>query len=138
MRQSKVSETQSRPILKEVDAGCLVNGYNGCRLAAVAFMETCATLGITQTCTSYNNPKDTADTERIMRTLKEGLFWDPGVNKPYRVGADIYRVDSVGHLPASAFSTGVSDTRSGRTAPSQPQHSGGGCVTNEERTTDAL
>jgi hypothetical protein len=34
-------------------------------------MQTCATLGITQTCTSYNKPKGTADTERLLRTLKE-------------------------------------------------------------------
>nr|WP_281722840.1 hypothetical protein [Nitrosomonas nitrosa] len=33
-------------------------------------MHVCAMLGITQTCTSYNNPKDIADTERLLRTLK--------------------------------------------------------------------
>ena len=34
-------------------------------------MQTCATLGITQTCASDNNPKGTVDTERLLRTLKE-------------------------------------------------------------------
>jgi putative transposase len=32
-------------------------------------------LGITQAFTSYNNPKGNADTERLMRTLKEELIW---------------------------------------------------------------
>ena len=38
-------------------------------------MKTCRTLGIQQAFTSYNNPKGNADTERMMRTLKEELFW---------------------------------------------------------------
>ncbi len=48
---------------------------NGCQPTAVAFMKGCATLGITQAFTSYNNPKGNADTERLMRTLKEELLW---------------------------------------------------------------
>jgi transposase InsO family protein len=38
-------------------------------------MKTCATLGITQAFTIYNNPKGNADTELLMRTLKEELLW---------------------------------------------------------------
>ena len=38
-------------------------------------MKAAATLGITQAFTSYNNPKGNADTERLMRTLKEELLW---------------------------------------------------------------
>lgn len=48
---------------------------NGCQPTSVAFMKTCATLGITPAFTSYNNPKGNADTERRMRTLKEELLW---------------------------------------------------------------
>lgn len=48
---------------------------NGCQPTSVAFMKTCATVGITQAFTSYNNPKGNADTERLMRTLKEELLW---------------------------------------------------------------
>jgi transposase InsO family protein len=48
---------------------------NGCQPTSVAFMKTCATLGITQAVTSDNNPKGNADTERLMRTLKEELLW---------------------------------------------------------------
>jgi len=32
-------------------------------------------LDIKQAFTSYNNPKGNADTERVMRTLKEEFFW---------------------------------------------------------------
>lgn len=48
---------------------------NGCQPTSVAFMKACSTLGITQAFTSYNNPKGNADTERMMRTLKEELLW---------------------------------------------------------------
>lgn len=48
---------------------------NGCQPTSVAFMKACATLGIAQAFTSYNNPKGNADTERVMRTLKEELLW---------------------------------------------------------------
>jgi putative transposase len=44
---------------------------NGCQPTSVAFMQACNTLGIQQAVTSYNNPKGNADTERVMRTLKE-------------------------------------------------------------------
>lgn len=34
-----------------------------------------ATLGIEQIFTSYDNPKGNADTERMMRTIKEEVIW---------------------------------------------------------------
>lgn len=48
---------------------------NGSQPTSVAFMKACGQLGIAQAFTSYNNPKGNADTERMMRTLKEELFW---------------------------------------------------------------
>jgi len=48
---------------------------NGCQPTSIAFMKAAATLGITQAFTSSNNPKGNADTERLMRTLKEELLW---------------------------------------------------------------
>ena len=48
---------------------------NGCQPTAIAFMEACATLEIHQAFTTYNNPKGNADTERVMRTLKEECLW---------------------------------------------------------------
>lgn len=55
--------------------GLSLRSDNGCQPASVAFMQTCAMLGIPQAFTSYNNPKGNADTERLMRTLKEELLW---------------------------------------------------------------
>ncbi len=48
---------------------------NGCQPTSVAFMKACATLGLTQTFTSYHTPQGNADTERFMRTRKEELRW---------------------------------------------------------------
>lgn len=48
---------------------------NGCQPTATAFMRACDTLGIQLAYTSYNNPKGNADTERMIRTLKEELVW---------------------------------------------------------------
>lgn len=48
---------------------------NGCQPTGKAFMKACLALAVTQAFTSYNNPKGNADTERLMRTLKEELIW---------------------------------------------------------------
>ena len=38
-------------------------------------MKECKLLEINQSFTSYNNPKGNADTERMMRTIKEECLW---------------------------------------------------------------
>jgi putative transposase len=38
-------------------------------------MKACSILGIQQAFTSYNKPKGDADTERVLRTLKEECLW---------------------------------------------------------------
>lgn len=48
---------------------------NGSQPTSVSFMKACSLMDIKQAFTSYNNPKGNADTERMMRTLKEELFW---------------------------------------------------------------
>ncbi len=48
---------------------------NGSQPTSVSFMKACSTIGIKQAFTSYNNPKGNADTERMMRTMKEELLW---------------------------------------------------------------
>lgn len=48
---------------------------NGCQPTSVSFMRDMATLGIEQIFTSYNNPKGNADTERMIRTIKEEVIW---------------------------------------------------------------
>lgn len=48
---------------------------NGSQPTSTTFMKVCSHLGVHQAFTSYNNPKGNADTERMMRTLKEELLW---------------------------------------------------------------
>ena len=48
---------------------------NGCQPTSVRFMQESRQLGIEQIFTSYDNPKGNADTERVIRTLKEDLIW---------------------------------------------------------------
>ena len=48
---------------------------NGCQPTSLAFREACSILEIHQAFTSYNNPKGNADTERLIRTLKEECLW---------------------------------------------------------------
>jgi putative transposase len=48
---------------------------NGCQPTSTTFMQACAALEIHQAFTSYNNPKGNADTERVIRTLKEECLW---------------------------------------------------------------
>jgi putative transposase len=48
---------------------------NGSPPTSIRFMKVCAQLSISQAFTSYNNPKGNADTERMIRTMKEELFW---------------------------------------------------------------
>jgi len=38
-------------------------------------MKECSALEIKQIFTCYNNPKGNADTERVIRTIKEDLIW---------------------------------------------------------------
>lgn len=48
---------------------------NGSQPTSVNFMKACSILEVEQVFTSYNNPKGNADTERMIRTMKEELFW---------------------------------------------------------------
>ncbi len=57
------------------DHGLQLMGDNGCQPMSVVFLKVSATLGIPQALTRYNNPQGNADTERLMRTLKDELLW---------------------------------------------------------------
>jgi transposase InsO family protein len=48
---------------------------NGSQPTSLTFMQECRGLGIKQAFTAYNNPKGNADTERLIRTVKEELCW---------------------------------------------------------------
>ena len=57
------------------EAGLKLVSDNGCQPTSTRFMGACHHLGVEQIFTSYNNPKGNAETERMMRTLKEELIW---------------------------------------------------------------
>ena len=61
--------------IRETEIELNLMSDNGSQPTSRLFMETCAGLGIKQAFTAYNNPKGNADTERMMRTLKEELCW---------------------------------------------------------------
>lgn len=48
---------------------------NGSQPTSTSFMRDMSLFGIEQIFTSYDNPKGNADTERVMRTIKEELIW---------------------------------------------------------------
>lgn len=48
---------------------------NGSQPTSLTFMRECRGLGIKQAFTAYANPKGNADTERLIRTIKEELCW---------------------------------------------------------------
>lgn len=57
------------------DKGLKLISDNGCQPTATSFQDRCSALDIEQIFTSYNNPKGNADTERVMRTIKEEVVW---------------------------------------------------------------
>jgi transposase InsO family protein len=48
---------------------------NGSQPTSVTFMRACSVMGIKQIFASYSNPKGNADTERVIRTIKEDFIW---------------------------------------------------------------
>lgn len=61
--------------IREAEVEVNLMSDNGTQPTSQAFMQACSALGIKQAFTSYCNPKGNADTERMMRTLKEELIW---------------------------------------------------------------
>jgi transposase InsO family protein len=62
---------------------------NGCQPTSVRFVAECDLLGLEQIFTSYNNPKGNADTERVLRTLKEDLVWPRDFSHFHELAADL-------------------------------------------------
>lgn len=48
---------------------------NGSQPTSKKYMQACSVLEIKQIFASYNNPKGNADTERVIRTIKEDFIW---------------------------------------------------------------
>ncbi len=51
-------------------------------------MEACSVLEIRQIFASYNNPKGNADTERVIRTIKEDFVWIKEFSSPFEFTED--------------------------------------------------
>jgi transposase InsO family protein len=60
--------------IRETGALKLVSD-NGSQPTSEGFMRACRPRGVQQIFISYDNPKGNADTERVIRTLKEDLVW---------------------------------------------------------------
>ncbi len=62
--------------IKERKAGSLrLVSDHGCQPTSIRYAQECDILGISQVFASYGNPKGNADTERVMRTIKEDLIY---------------------------------------------------------------
>ena len=79
-RTAEWKEALDMAIMKEFPGGVRGKGLrlisdNGSQPTSVSFMKEAKLLGIQQIFTSYNNPKGNAETERMMRTIKEEVIW---------------------------------------------------------------
>lgn len=70
-----VCRQHPKGIKEEVELQLNLMSDNGSQPTSQSFMREVGELGIKQAFTSYNNPKGNADTERLIRTLKEELLW---------------------------------------------------------------
>jgi len=69
--------------IKEAESQPKLVSDNGSQPTSERFMRECSALKIEQIFTSYNNPKGNADTERVIRTIKEDLVWPNEWNNYY-------------------------------------------------------
>jgi transposase InsO family protein len=58
---------------------------NGSQPTSIKFMAVCNVLEVKQIFASYNNPKGNADTERVIRTMKEDLIWPNDFQTPFEL-----------------------------------------------------
>lgn len=73
------------------DRGLHLMSDNGSQPTSERFMHTCSLLDVHQAFTSYNNPKGNADTERLMRTIKEELIWLREWRDPFALSDEVGR-----------------------------------------------
>jgi transposase InsO family protein len=70
--------------IREADESVFLISDNGSQPTSTNYMKSCATLRIKQIFTTWNNPKGNADTERVMRTIKEDLVWTKEWDDPFK------------------------------------------------------
>jgi transposase InsO family protein len=76
-------EAVNRAVCRQFPAGIREQDFlelnlmsdNGSQPTSLTFMRECRTIGIRQAFTAYADPKGNADTERLIRTIKEELCW---------------------------------------------------------------
>lgn len=68
-------------ILSKERSLCLVSD-NGSQPTSTRYMQACSVMEIKQIFASYNNPKGNADTERVIRTIKEDFVWTREFSSP--------------------------------------------------------
>jgi len=56
---------------------------NGYQPTSQRFMMNCACLGIKQIFTTWSDPKDNSDIERVLRTIKENIVWPYEWDNPF-------------------------------------------------------
>lgn len=61
--------------IKEIENKPFLISDHGSQPTSAQFKHECEYLGIRQIFASYGNPKGNADTERVIRTIKEDLVW---------------------------------------------------------------
>lgn len=69
---------------READHSVFLISDNGSQPTSTKYMESCSVLGIKQIFTTWNNPKGNADTERVIRTIKEDLVWTREWSDPFQ------------------------------------------------------
>lgn len=94
---------------------------NGCQPTSERYMKECASLGIKQIFTSFNNPEGNADTERMMRTMKEELIWSNEFDsfEQLTMALDVWVKDyntnylhsTLGYVPPNSFEKRCLDQR---------------------------
>lgn len=71
---------------------------NGRQPTSLSYMKACAVLAIKQIFTSWSKPKGNADTERVIRTLKEDLIWPHDWDNPFTFQRALVKwVDNYNH-----------------------------------------
>ena len=79
-RSREWSDALEKGLNREFPGGVRGHGLklmsdNGSQPTSISFMKVCSNLEVQQVFTSYNTPKGNADTERMIRTMKEELLW---------------------------------------------------------------
>ncbi|MBL8013512.1 MAG: transposase [Candidatus Omnitrophica bacterium] len=62
---------------------------NGCQPTSSRFMLNCSLAGIQQIFTTWSNPKGNADTERVIRLIKEDFIWINEWDNPFDLQDDL-------------------------------------------------